>query len=381
MRHYLIPIACLLLTSCSSERPAELETTASKGPAENVIFITLDGLRWEELFTGADPWLLNNERYTEDMENVRARFWRDTPEARREALMPFFWSVIAEEGTLWGNRLKGSHADVTNQRVFSYPGYNEILTGFVDEAIDSNNKVPNANETVLEWVNKQPGFEGRVAAFGSWDVFPYIINEERSGVPVNAGFESAVPQGRDLSEKEQWLNELQAQTPSPWTSVRLDVFTHHYALETLKQDRPRLLYISYGETDDFAHDGDYRHYLDAAHRTDAFIRDVWEWVQDDPEYAGRTTFLITTDHGRGSEDRWIGHGIDWMGSSAIWVAGMGPGFPQHGEMGSSEASGGDKSDISVIYQDQMAATAADLLGLQYSNRIPGGASLLQPFQP
>jgi len=381
MRHYLIPIACLLLTSCSSERPAELETTASKGPAENVIFITLDGLRWEELFTGADPWLLNNERYTEDMENVRARFWRDTPEARREALMPFFWSVIAEEGTLWGNRLKGSHADVTNRRVFSYPGYNEILTGFVDEAIDSNNKVPNANETVLEWVNKQPGFEGRVAAFGSWDVFPYIINEERSGVPVNAGFESAVPQGRDLSEKEQWLNELQAQTPSPWTSVRLDVFTHHYALETLKQDRPRLLYISYGETDDFAHDGDYRHYLDAAHRTDAFIRDVWEWVQDDPEYAGRTTFLITTDHGRGSEDRWIGHGIDWMGSSAIWVAGMGPGFPQYGEMGSSEASGGDKSDISVIYQDQMAATAADLLGLEYSNRIPVGASLLQPFQP
>jgi len=376
MYRSLFVVALFLLTSCASEDAPDQLSSASSAPADNVILITLDGLRWEELFTGADPWLLNNERYTEDMENVRARFWRDTPEARREALMPFFWSVIADEGTLWGNRLKGSHADVTNNQVFSYPGYNEILTGFADEAIDSNNKIPNTNETVLEWMNKQPGFEGRVAAFGSWDVFPYIINEERSGVPVNAGFESAVPVGRDLSEKEMWLNELQAQTPSPWTTVRLDVFTHNYALETLKQDRPRLLYISYGETDDFAHDGDYRHYLDAAHRTDAFIRDLWEWVQQDAEYAGRTTFLITTDHGRGAEDRWIGHGSDWIGSSAIWAAALGPGFPHHGEMGSENTPGGDTSDISVIYQNQMAATVADLLGLEYTNRVPVGASLL-----
>ncbi len=388
MHRSLFVLVCFLLASCaprdaSDQRSVPSDARSSAAPVDNVILITLDGLRWEELFTGADPWLLNNERYTRDMENVRARFWRDTPEARREALMPFFWSVIAEEGTLWGNRLKGSHADVTNQRVFSYPGYNEVLTGFADEAIDSNNKIPNANETVLEWVNKQPGFEGRVAAFGSWDVFPYIINEERSGVPVNAGFESASRDelGRELTEKEAWLNELQAQTPSPWTSVRLDVFTHNYALETLKQDRPRLLYISYGETDDFAHDGDYRHYLDAAHRTDAFIRDLWEWVEQDPEYAGRTTFLITTDHGRGVEDRWIGHGIDWIGSSAIWAAALGPGFPHGGEKGSPDPSSGDSSDISVIYQDQMAATVADLLGLEYTNRVSVGASLLKPSKP
>ncbi|NBP74210.1 MAG: phosphoglyceromutase, partial [Alphaproteobacteria bacterium] len=126
MHRSLFVLVCFLLASCApqdaSDRPSvPTDALSSAAPADNVILITLDGLRWEELFTGADPWLLNNERYTRDMENVRARFWRDTPEARREALMPFFWSVIAEEGTLWGNRLKGSHADVTNQRVFSYP--------------------------------------------------------------------------------------------------------------------------------------------------------------------------------------------------------------------------------------------------------------------
>ncbi len=370
-----IPLFAVLvsfLAACSStdEQVPAASGTMDVGPVENVILITLDGLRWEELFTGADAWLLNNDDYTNNRDEVAARFWRDTPEARREALMPFFWSVIAEEGTLWGNRHIGSVGAVTNKQVFSYPGYNEILTGFVDEAIDSNDKIANRNETVMEWVNKQEGFEGRVAAFGSWDVFPYIVNEERSGVPVNAGFESA--EG-DLTEKEAWLNELQAQTPSPWTSVRLDVFTHHYALETLKSERPRLMYISYGETDDFAHNGDYRHYLHAAYRTDAFIRDLWAWVQSDAEYAGNTAFLITTDHGRGEQDRWVGHGIDWEGSEAIWVAALGPGFPHAGEVGNSV----NQEAPSPVYQNQMAATVAHLLGLDYNNRVPIGASLLE----
>ena len=279
MRRFLFLVPLLFFAAACAQtdegvdvrEPAVLATEASL-PVENVVLITLDGLRWEEVFTGADAWLLENPKYTSDVDAVRDRFWRESPEERREALMPFFWSTIASQGRIHGNRALGSNVNVTNTRVFSYPGYNEILTGFVDEAIDSNDKVPNANETLLEWVNKQPGFEGKVTAFGSWDVFPYIINEERSGVPVNAGFEAA---SGELTEKEAWLNQLQAQTPSPWTSVRLDVFTHNYALESLKQDRPRLLYISYGETDDFAHDAEYRHYLDAAQRTDEMIRELW----------------------------------------------------------------------------------------------------------
>ena len=371
MRRFLFLVPLLFFAAACAQtdegvdvrEPAVLATEASL-PVENVVLITLDGLRWEEVFTGADALLLENPKYTSDMDAVRDRFWRESPEERREALMPFFWSTIASQGRIHGNRALGSNVNVTNTRVFSYPGYNEILTGFVDEAIDSNDKVPNANETLLEWVNKQPGFEGKVTAFGSWDVFPYIINEERSGVPVNAGFEAA---SGELTEKEAWLNQLQAQTPSPWTSVRLDVFTHNYALESLKQDRPRLLYISYGETDDFAHDAEYRHYLDAAQRTDEMIRELWDWVQSDPEYANRTAFVITTDHGRGDKDRWIGHGGDWVGSENIWLAMLGPGITPMEETVQGQ-----------WYQNQVAATVADLLGLDYQNRVPVGASVIQP---
>ncbi len=331
--------------------------------AENVFLITLDGLRWQELFSGGEAELVHDEAYTPAPEYVPGNFWQGSAEVRRAALMPFFWDTIAVRGTLIGNRLRGSEVNVSNRQWFSYPGYNEILTGFDDPEIVSNDRVPNRNVTVLEWVNRQPGFEGQVAAFASWEVFPWIINEDRSGVPVNAGFESA---SGLISERERYLNRLQSQTPSPFNTVRLDVFTHHFALEYLARESPRLLYIAYGETDDFAHSGDYRRYLDAAHRTDGFIRELWNFVQSDPRYRDRTTFVITTDHGRGSGAGWTTHDIDTPGADHIWVALLGPGIPARGEL-----SGG-----AVFSQSQMAATVAELLGLHYRDRLEIGASIL-----
>ncbi len=71
--------------------------------------------------------------------------------------MPFLWSVIAKEGQVFGDPPTGSEVKVTNGRNFSYPGYNEIFTGWADPNIDSNNKVPNNNVSVLEWLNRKDG--------------------------------------------------------------------------------------------------------------------------------------------------------------------------------------------------------------------------------
>lgn len=241
---------------------------------------------------------------------------------------------------------------------FSYPGYNEILTGFSDDdRIKSNAKMDNPNTTVLEFVNKLPLFKGKVAAFGSWDVFPFIINEKRSGVPVNAGFESA--KGYKLSDKEVFLNELQKEIPSPWDEVRLDAFTHHYAWEYIKGNEPRLVYIAYGETDDFAHDGNYSAYLKSAHRADQFIEQLWNWVQSNSHYKNKTTFIITTDHGRGTDplDTWRDHGNKVKGSGEIWFAVIGPDTTGKGEI----------RQEGQYFQNQMAATVAALLNVKYTN--------------
>jgi hypothetical protein len=204
-----------------------LDVHSQNRRTENVFILTLDGLRWQELFTGADSTLIVNKSFVKDPVGLNTQFWADTPEARRKLLMPFFWETIAKQGQLYGNRNYGNYVNVSNTMWFSYPGYNEILCGYPDDArIRTNNKILNPNVTVLEYLNRDSRFKGKVAAFGSWDVFPFIINEERSGIPVNAGFEKS--EGTEISTREKFLNELQDQVPSPWATVRLDAFTHHY---------------------------------------------------------------------------------------------------------------------------------------------------------
>lgn len=326
---------------------------------KNIVLVTLDGFRWQELFGGAVDSLMNDPDYVKDTDTLELQELFNAPsqEERREKLLPWFWSELAKQGQVYGNLWYGNEVRCSNSFYVSYPGYSEILTGFSDPNITSNAKVPNPNKTVLEWINEQPEYRGKVAAFASWEVFPYIINEERSGIPVNAGFRKA--RDRYLTYKEQLLNDLQDEIPSPWGTVRLDAFTHHYALEYMKKHRPKVVYIAYGETDDFAHDGEYDHYLRSAHQTDKWLAELWDFLQSDLFYKDQTTLLITTDHGRGSspKEEWKSHGRVYQGSPYIWMAVLGPDTPALGEM----------KRPGRLFQNQFAATAARFLGLDYQN--------------
>ena len=335
--------------------------------ADNLVLVTIDGLRWREVFAGYAPALLDNKALTEHPEKLLEKFGGSTAQEKRAKLMPFLWSTVARQGQLIGNRDKGARVDLTNQWWFSYPGYNEILTGKADPKISSNKAIPNPNRTFLEWLNTKAEYRGKVAAFGSWDVFPAIINRERSGLYINAGFEAADWAG--LSERAHFLNELQLQTPSPWANVRLDAFTYGFAREYLLKHKPRVLYLALGETDDFAHDGEYGQYLKAAHRSDRFIADLWQTLQSIPSYRGNTNLVITVDHGRGDDaDSWPHHASERAvrdyfnnlqqfadggiaGAGEIWLAALGPDIKKAGEVAGGETR----------YQNQVAATALKLL--------------------
>src|SRR5207248_438761 len=100
---------------------------ASAGKTENVIIMTIDGMRWQEIFTGADSALLNGYYGgVQDLAMTKTRFWRESPEARREAMMPFFWGVIAKQGQIFGDPEKRCDAMITNIRKISSPGYCEM---------------------------------------------------------------------------------------------------------------------------------------------------------------------------------------------------------------------------------------------------------------
>lgn len=377
-------------TVVSSNANANLKVNANKAD-RNLVIVTIDGLRWQEVFRGADPKLINHKDFVKNATALNASFWHDDQKQRRQALMPFFWQTIAKQGAMIGNRDKGSKMSVANAWYFSYPGYSEIFTGIVDNRINSNQKIPNPQVSILEWLNPKAKYQGKLAAFGSWDVFPAIFNVERSKLYVNAGFNSATPYPttednladasgkhvarqipKQLSSEITLLNQLQKEIPSPWHNVRLDAFTYRFAKDYLLKVKPKVLAISLGETDDFAHDGHYDQYLYAAKRTDNFIADLWHTIQSTPDYQNNTNLLIITDHGRGDTPAdWQHHaskaslkgymkGLNHfpegiVGSEHIWFAALGPDIPKVGLIQA------DKE----FKQQQFSATALTLLGEDY----------------
>jgi hypothetical protein len=322
---------------------------------ENIVLITFDGLRWQELFKGADSLMVDDTGLIDKAGSLLADYWHPDPIKRREMLFPFFWNTLAKNGQIYGNRAYENMVNNSNTMWFSYPGYNEVLSGAADDArINSNSKINNPNVTFLEYLNQMPSYKGKVMAFGSWDVFPYIINEERSGIPVNAGFDLAT--GNDLTEVEKTVNRMQQEIRGPWAGVRLDPFTHHYALEAIKKHKPKVLYIAYGETDDWAHGGKYDQYLWSAKQTDKYIQEIWETLQADPQYKDKTTLIISVDHGRGtSKTSWKSHGANVPEAGQIWLMAMGPDTPASGEM---KVQGQWTSAM-------VARTVFQLLGLAY----------------
>src|SRR5215204_1637372 len=92
--------------------------------AENIIIITTDGYRWQELFEGMDSSIANNPKFNQgDSNYIFARYWSDHENERRKKLMPFFWSTIANHGQIYGNRKFDNKVNNANPHWFSYPGY------------------------------------------------------------------------------------------------------------------------------------------------------------------------------------------------------------------------------------------------------------------
>lgn len=331
-----------------------LDAAAAPRRTRNVIIVMTDGLRWQEVFNGVDEALLNKESGVDDVPEIRRLYARKTPAESRRALLPFLWSHFANRGQVFGNRALGSDASVVNGFNFSYPGYSETFCGFGDPRVDSNDKKPNPNVSVLEWLNRRPGFEGKVAVFGAWELFPWILNQQRSGLFVNAGYTPlTVP---PVNDTIRLLNRLRRETEF-WGGEAFDAPVFLSALEYFRQHKPRVFFVSLGETDEWAHSGRYDLYLKSANRFDQYAKELWETAQAMPEYRGSTAMILAVDHGRGNApEGWKSHGQKLPESKYVWMAFAGPDTRPLGE----------RSKIAPVTQSQIAATIAALLGEDFT---------------
>jgi hypothetical protein len=222
---------------------------------------------------------------------------------------------------LLGNRALGSLVNVENKYWFSYPGRSEAFCGYYDSAINSNEYPDNPNTNVLEFIDRQPGFHGKVVTFSSWDADAHIFNRDRNGMLVNI-------YGEDVEDDIFGKGE------------RMDVSTYAMAKAYLLASHPRVLYIDLGDPDDFAHAGE------------SFYRD-------------RTDVLVFPDHGRGIGAQWTDHGSETEHSNETYFLAMGPGVAAKGEV-----KGG-----SQIYEAQYAQTIGMLLGVRFTASHPVAAAV------
>ena len=345
-----------------------IQLPAQQSPApKNVFIITTDGLRWQEVFNGADAQIISDAEFVKDTALTKEMYWAETPEERRKKLMPFFWSTIAGKGQLHGNRHYKNQVNVSNPYKISYPGYNEILTGYADPFVITNKASQNKNENLLEFLNKQGAYKNSVVAFSSWNVFPYILNEDRSNIPVNSGYELTKEEDPvfDIINRVQDSVGMKAET-------RYDLLTFLHAKEYLQKHHPKVMMLALGETDEFGHRGEYDNYLQQANNVDKMIAELWYLVQTDAFYKNNTIFIITTDHGRGSKpSKWFSHSMLVKGSGETWLAMIGPGIQSLGEMKSNTR----------IYQKQIAATVAGLLHQEFEANHPIAAAFKLPDDP
>ncbi len=326
----------------------------------NVILITTDGGRLQEMFGGidADVFKSTNKNFQKTAEYKK--FWADTPIERREKLLPFFWKVLMKEhGSIAGNRALGSVVTTTNHMWFSYPGYSELLTGEAhDDVIDTNSFGQNRYPSFLNFLQKKLRLgHDQAAAFGSWNAIAEIATNDPKAFTANAGERNSSIDDKEIA----LLNEARALTVGPGPGVRHDYFTYKFAAAHLKKFHPRAMFISFGETDEYAHQREYGRYLQSWHNFDAFLKGIWTFLQSDRQYRDKTTIIVTIDHGRGNTAKdWDDHGRDVPEAQYIWMAFVSPDVSLRGEW----------KNTPELYQNQVAATLSKFMGFRYEEQNP-----------
>jgi len=346
-----------LLTSATALAGSSAVAVAAQRRTKHILLFTSDGVRWQDLFTGIDPLLMNEKAagMGPGAEELRSRFSKPSAEERRAAVMTFCWKTLIPRGVLLGNLHKGSSMQVSNRYRVSYPGYSEILTGRAqDDVVKGNDPIRNPTPSFLQFLKERTQLrQEQVAVFASWKVLHAIAESRQDDIFINAGYETCrLPKD---STRIALLNQLQHEARYLDSSSRHDAFTFEMAMEYLDKIRPEHLYISFDETDDWAHNNRYDQVLKSLQYFDRSLQRLWNYLQNSPKYRDTTTLVVTVDHGRGATlGDWSDHGPRVPGDEQIWAAFIGPDTPAKGEI----------SGHPVRYQRDIAPTILELLGIE-----------------
>ncbi len=107
-----------------------------------------------------------------------------------------------------------------------------------------------------------------------------------------------------------------------------DELSTYAATQLMQHSAPSLLWITLHDID-MAHSGAYSLYIDGIQRTDRLCVEIWNHIQSNPEYSGKTTLFILPDFGRDSDTDPSGNGFQHhrtgdAASRTTWMMVLGP---------------------------------------------------------
>lgn len=318
----------LLLAACG-ETPSEVSNGLDAPTPYNVVLVTLDGVRWQELFGGTDPLLT----------------------AHPAPIFNGFWSAIAPRGQVYGNQRANSRMRVTNIANASLPGYTSIyalrnpgcVTNFCGKV-----KVP----TFVDRLKDELGVpKSGIAVFASWSKMKLAVTSRDDVAVVEIGPGAPHDDERDFRHPEGF--ELPAEKDRV---LEFDRLTAPKAFAYLERERPRYLHIAMLDSDRFAHQKRYGKYVETLEAYDRMLVELVTRLDALGEYGRNTALIITTDHGRGIWGEWGEHGPHVPASARVWAFVMLP--PNAASELTLEASGA--RDFS---HDDIRLTTEALLGL------------------
>ena len=229
----------------------------------HVILVTIDGTRWQEVFNGTDSWRQGNRKLTS------------------RQLLPNLYTSFVDQGIAVG---KETPIIASGPNHVSLPGYLEITRGHPSTDCQNNLCSPVIDQSVF-WFFQNP------AVISSWETI-------KKTVPHNSN--TYVDTGTN--------------------GYRLDNITELVAIAFLQSQTPDFLWVSLGDTDEFAHKNNYPRYIEALQLADNFIGYLVNRYHD-------ATIIVTADHGRNGDFK--DHGQD-KSSERVWLMMRGRNVPHKG---------------------------------------------------
>ncbi len=332
-RHPALGIAVGVLTWSSAypDVKALTPSTPKRDTLETVVIIAVDGVRWQELFLGADPDRVND----------------GISEARNLELKNLS-RLSTHEGAIMGGRPE-SRFSVNGPSYMSLPGYTQLFSGRAATPCRSNYCARTKTPTLFDAVAEQYGPENAVV-ISSWPELERAAVSDAEHAWVSAGRNAGA--GRDELARRGVRRELSAASvvsPKPGLGdYRPDAYTGEVALAALRELEPHLMFIGFGDTDEYAHYNNYRAYLEALEHFDAWLGRFLSEADELRARGRKVSWFITTDHGRATE--FYEHG-GHQEAGPTWLIAGGDQLTARGVV-----SG-------VGHTEDIAPTAAALLGL------------------